>query len=571
MSQVPLLKPFPLGTTPTVKPLLLTSTSSLACETHLNIGFFFDGTCNNKDWNDGKIGQKGGGTQLQQRAESNVARLFFAYPQDHPHGYYAYYVPGVGTPFHQIGELEGSTTGAAFANGGAGRIKYARLVLLNTLYRSTNSTSGELFNLGERLSLCSSDAPLTDSASYNSKVQQVTQLVANSKKPRIKHVYVDIFGFSRGAAEARVFCAWLDRQFNGKKLFGAETTIRFLGLFDTVASVGAPNLPTLTNGLTDGHFAWATPDHLKVPARVVNCLHLVAMHENRTTFPCDRVAVDGVLPSNCMEFAFPGMHSDVGGGYGLVEQGRGMMPIKESKNTLDSEKLSQISLKAMLKVAQKAKVPLDVGIVQQASGLNAYDPFAVADNVRQAYEAFHQHSMNTPRQEGDWLMPYLAWRYQVRHSYTKEPWHKRAMPAVAKQVTGANEMLLRGIETLEQGFWEDVGDGLLHASPVVDAYELHHNELGIFAPEAPDVLARMKSHPKISEAEAHLFKTYVHDSIAGFKIAGIWEPEGYIRYRRFYMGGNTARTYVPQTPPVADRPIPTNASAAGFFNGLSYM
>jgi hypothetical protein len=73
------------------------------------------------------------------------------------------------------------------------------------------------------------------------------------------------------------------------------------------------------------------------------------------------------------------------------------------------------------------------------------------------------------------------------------------------------------------------------------------------------VLQRSKRYPNVSEAEAHLFSTYAHDSYAGFRpfdhqfrlwiagcrklMSGSWEPEGYLRYRRFYTGFDTARTY----------------------------
>ena len=48
------------------------------------------------------------------------------------------------------------------------------------------------------------------------------------------------------------------------------------------------------------------------------------MHENRPSFPLDRIVrPDGSLPPGASEYAFPGMHSDVGGGYAPSEQGRG--------------------------------------------------------------------------------------------------------------------------------------------------------------------------------------------------------------------------------------------------------
>src|SRR5260370_14132439 len=69
------------------------------CEYRLNIGLFFDGTGNNQDWEGPEFT---GGTQLQRKKDSNVARLYRAYPNKRLEGYYPYYVPGVGTPFPDI-------------------------------------------------------------------------------------------------------------------------------------------------------------------------------------------------------------------------------------------------------------------------------------------------------------------------------------------------------------------------------------------------------------------------------------------------------------------------------------
>lgn len=57
------------------------------------------------------------------------------------------------------------------------------------------------------------------------------------ERPRITQMHLSVFGFSRGAAEARVFCNWVQR-FCGGVIGEAKVNLRFLGLFDTVASVG---------------------------------------------------------------------------------------------------------------------------------------------------------------------------------------------------------------------------------------------------------------------------------------------------------------------------------------------
>ena len=76
-------------------------------------------------------------------------------------------------------------------------------------------------------------------------------------------------------------------------LGGFEVAFNFLGLFDTVASVGLGN--TLGNSLLgkmfDGHGGWAdTDDSLRIP-QGIPCLHLVAAHELRRSFPLDSISV----------------------------------------------------------------------------------------------------------------------------------------------------------------------------------------------------------------------------------------------------------------------------------------
>lgn len=109
---------------------------------------------------------------------------------------------------------------------------------------------------------------------------------------------VDIVGFSRGAALALHFANEVDEEMDG-------AAVRFLGLWDTVASFGLPG--------NDLNIAW----HLTLPANVAKCYHAMALDERRGNFAPTRVkapragpATDGRLE----EVWFRGVHSDVGGG-----------------------------------------------------------------------------------------------------------------------------------------------------------------------------------------------------------------------------------------------------------------
>ena len=132
-------------------------------------------------------------------------------------------------------------------------------------------------------------------------------------------IIVDVFGFSRGAAEARAFVNEVMRLHTVEPDYwgGAELKIRFLGLFDTVGSVGIPgdndnDNATADRGL-DGHIVLDLD-----PSSVDFAYQLTAEDEERKNFPLSslRSGPSATLPTNFMEETLPGAHSDIGGGYG---------------------------------------------------------------------------------------------------------------------------------------------------------------------------------------------------------------------------------------------------------------
>lgn len=109
-----------------------------------------------------------------------------------------------------------------------------------------------------------------------------------------------IFGFSRGAAIARKFASVI------KKEISAKYKIRFMGVFDTVASIGMPDMSTDEGPSSDVQFANRT-----VSSNVKEALHLCSIDDKRKAFqPTLMNAEDRVT-----EIWFSGAHSDVGGGY----------------------------------------------------------------------------------------------------------------------------------------------------------------------------------------------------------------------------------------------------------------
>ena len=127
----------------------------------------------------------------------------------------------------------------------------------------------------------------------------------------ISMVNLSIFGFSRGAALARAFCNDIVKDFvlsgDGTDTYnGFPIRVHFMGLFDTVASFGIPSLNV------DMPF---NERNLVVPHQVERCVHFIAAHELRFSFPVDLIRKDGKLRPNWTEVVYPGVHSDVGGGY----------------------------------------------------------------------------------------------------------------------------------------------------------------------------------------------------------------------------------------------------------------
>lgn len=595
----------PVGPTPGILPTFPQCLpASEHCEIDLQIGIFFDGTGNNQDWDeaDGCAPGLGPGmTQQTARKDSNVARLFRAYPDRHDAGIYRLYVPGVGTPFPDIGEDTYATFGPSMGSGGDGRIHFALLSVLNTVHQAV-SHGRSRYSKQTILALCRNGRraynPRTGSYSplkgrvqdvlalkavgmdtvggllgdafgarphaeafFKRETQALAEKVAKTAKPKLINITLDVFGFSRGATQARVFCNWLMAMMEGERLCGVRAQIRFLGIFDTVASVGIPD-----SAGGDGHFAWAGPAALRVPASVP-CVHYIAMHENRTSFPLDSLrGPDGSLPARHRQYALPGMHSDVGGGYLPGCQGRGL-------SGQHDDMLSQIPLELMYGAARKAQVPLDRSLAIKVDG---YDPFAVHPDARKAHVDFLNASPKAGT-NAQWLLPYLAWRYQVREVYaTKLSWVARAQRTSSKDVqdlAGANQTLLADIAALEGLSEEEIrryqtaaqfSPGLYGALALGKAIRR-----ATLAPEAGDVLTHLKAHavlgtpgdPEHLTPQAYLFANYAHDSYAGFRpfdqplswagcidpVPGSWETQGYLRYRRVYAGTGKPATFAPPT------------------------
>lgn len=359
------------------------ATSSETCCQSLHLSLFFDGTNNNRI-----------ADERDPLSTSNIARLYHA-TLDHSElegtqSHFRYYCPGVGTVFPDIDEHEPLARGLIGAEGGENRINWGLTRLIDALSMALMETRLEDTDTKDLVSQMStviltpeliSNGKRNREQALRPKIDQLEAALLTRKeqqtKPEILSLRLYVYGFSRGAAEARTFCNWLLELVrkpgaNGEpeyRFAGLPISIEFLGIFDTVAAVGlADSFP-----FAAGHMSWADgtmrlPDEdtrLPEDRRFLNrCVHLVSAHEQRASFPLDSIRrrprgddgePDKSQPSsyraNSVEYVYPGMHSDVGGGYPAKDQGKAMQA---------ELLLSQVTLHHMYREAFAAGAPLRV-------------------------------------------------------------------------------------------------------------------------------------------------------------------------------------------------------------------
>lgn len=588
------------------------------CEFTLNIGLFFDGTDNNRN-------VEGDGDSRN----TNVARLAAAYRHTPDMGSFRYYISGVGTPFTEIGESAAPSMGAPFGAGGEARIVYALLQVVNSVHRLVNGNSssgaGTLFSLRQLAALCSETIVPEDSLDFG-RVQTLTpqqqtlkdlglsrglvdagdrrfaghpiegerrrffmrigselacKVQAPATLPKVTAIYVDVIGFSRGAAQARVFVSWLhDLLLSNGKMFGAPSYVRLLGLFDTVSSVG---LTDAAGG--HGHNAWGAARDLRIHPDVKCCVHFLALHELRTNFPSDSVGgEEGVLPPNCSEHFYPGVHSDVGGGYAAGEQGKGgrEVPIDPQRSQggrrfeIDEGlKLSQFALNQMYDAALASTRLHEcepwIEIDSKAGDTNRLrerfamtcDPQGVPRAKKAVARYFNEISGVEPglnarealRAHG---LRYLAWRWRVTRDGRFE-----ALASV-RYAAGSGDAETLAYYRLGQRILEEQLRLLENPAPILDLNLTGNKEVRRgFHSKAPEIYAAMRTlklHPDLED----FFDSWTHDSYAGFignfKKAAVGnstlrdllhiaaESQRYVRWRGLYCGSDTQLNVRMKTP-----------------------
>jgi len=308
----------------------------------IRIGVFFDGTGNNTDFADAQAPKRA----WSEGKPSNVAKLHFLYEDDQAIVTRVYH-HGVGS----TDSIADKLFGGAFGAGGKSRVGWGQVMVTEFFNRNNNHLA--------------------------------------------THKYIDVYGFSRGAAISRDFVNRVknfpirntavgpirtDWVYVGhgmppqkveyyKELESVEMC--FLGVFDTVGSFTVPG-----KDLDVGYDFNVNEDFVK------KTVHLIAEDEMRSAFSLQSIKGKGFwsrlvnrsnepepLPRNMMEKPYPGAHSDVGGGYEPGSQGK-------------KQHLCHIPLKDMHAESLKIQVPL-----KPLSNLPTQF-YEIPGDLQQAYEQY---------------------------------------------------------------------------------------------------------------------------------------------------------------------------------------
>lgn len=243
-----------------------------------------------------------------------------------------------------------------------------------------------------------------------------------------------VFGFSRGAFTARSLAgfvaaagllkkehcnarnlafAWAYYRTPPKQRLPADKTrleaishdvkIDFLGVFDTVGSLGVPSGPA-------GNWAGRNDKFhdTKLGSAIKAACHAVALDEHRNPFvPALFARPDNLANRHVEQVWFPGVHSDVGGGYGAASPGR--------------TAIADLSLAWMVTRIRQYGAGLliaDPPVVSTAVD-KPHDslPGFVVSQMRPAYRLIDGRSMDDPPFTVHWpyrlAFPDISWRERV--------------------------------------------------------------------------------------------------------------------------------------------------------------
>jgi len=473
----------------------------LSCSKEIHVGLFFDGTNNNME------------RDLRDQSHSNVVSLFNAHKEDKVE-HFRYYMPGVGTRFPEIGEDKESDDGKRFASGGEARIHWALIQVYNALHLAYHDVL--LIQPDEAKTLCVSRLStfwrLGDDklVSIFKSIQDRLLKAIKDQRPRVTKLHLSVFGFSRGSAEARTFCQWIQKAAENMIIGEARLELHFLGIFDTVASVGLADSSPVGQGFQD----WA--DGTMDIHGVNQTVHYVAAHEIRQSFPLSTARIRAKsYPPNTKEFVYPGAHSDLGGGYPARSQGKGM----DGRTAL----LSQIPLMDMYFEALAAGVRL-----RDKSEMDAIveRDFKVDPNLDKAFSDYAAWTKAQEKQNvangGEPVQNRMRYHMELYWRWRASKADEESFKAMSSYVNSK--------EQDRQDLWESELDWRADVKAAQDASrprQVFNARAGVFVDQPPTanevqkrIVQAVAAAKDVPQNASDFFDKYVHDSHGGFWMLG---------------------------------------------------
>ncbi len=157
---------------------------------------------------------------------------------------------------------------------------------------------------------------------------------------------------------------------------GQAVDIRFLGVWDTVGALGIPDDAELLNAIFDRKKRWEFHS-TELSSHILTARHAMAMDEIRSSFTVTRWS-DAPSHADAKEVWFPGVHSDVGGGYADTA-------------------LSDVALQWMMEQAEQTGLKF-----HDVSAQLSPDPLGVIHNsYKGAFAALRSRPRNVPKIDKD--------------------------------------------------------------------------------------------------------------------------------------------------------------------------
>lgn len=210
-----------------------------------------------------------------------------------------------------------------------------------------------------------------------------------------------VYGFSRGAATARLFASYLSKN----KINDVEPVIAFLGVWDTVAQSSDVGTSEDAKNLdVDG-------EDSALPKCVQKAFHLVSIDESREPF---RPTLFDADDDRVTEIWCPGNHSDIGGGYyhdGLsditlmtmkIESGACGLKFREFTEDFFQDEAKRATITGATEVKNVAEFDKDLHIKPNALDADIHDQMSAMYIVINFFKRFSRRKILCKKGDAVW-------------------------------------------------------------------------------------------------------------------------------------------------------------------------